>query len=139
ARQVQRLFVILTHDERATLTSVNRRSNAVTTTQWQQPSESHRKRVGNETRLLAFVAGERADSRAGTGFAPSVGDFGAEKRAQSRFDESPGAHVLRFFLAPDELRAFWKRLEHFAEPFLSEWIKLLDANEGCVVDFAFTA
>src|SRR6476646_12132811 len=75
ARQVQRLFVILTHDERATLTSVNRRSNAVTTTRWQQPSKSHRKRVGNEASLLPFVAGERADRGAGTGVAAGVGDF----------------------------------------------------------------
>ena len=85
------------------------------------------------------MASERADGWAGTGFATCVGDFGAEERSQSRFDESPGAHVLRFFLAPDELRAFWKRLEHFAEPFLSEWIKLLDANDRCIVNFAIAS
>src|SRR5262249_978703 len=85
------------------------------------------------------MSGERADSRAGAGFTTGVGDLGAEKRSQSRFDESPGAHVLRFFLTPDELCALWKRLEHFAEPFLSEWIKLFDPNQRRVVDFAFTA
>src|SRR5207249_517226 len=100
---------------------------------------SNRECVGDQARLLALVAGERADRGAGTGLATCVGNFGAKERSQSRLNESPRAHVLRFFLAPDELRVFWKRLEHFAEPFLSEWIKLLDANEGCVVDFAFTA
>src|ERR1041384_269564 len=85
------------------------------------------------------MARERADRGAGTGFAPGVGDLGAEESSESRFDKSPCPHVLRFFLAPNELRAFWKRLEHFAQPFLGEWIKLLDANERCIVDFAFTA
>ena len=86
--------------------------------------------------MLPFVTGKRADRWAGAGFAPSVGDLGAEKRSQSRFDESPGTHVLWFFLAPDELRAFWKRLEHFAEPFLSERIKLLDPDDRGIVNLA---
>src|SRR5215471_11388148 len=85
------------------------------------------------------MPGERTDGRAGAGFASGVSDLGAEKRSQSRFDESPRTHILRFFLAPDELGAFWKRFDHFAEPLLSERIKLLNANERCVFDFAFTA
>jgi len=54
--------------------------------------------------LLAFVPSEGADSGAGAGVASRVGDFAAKERAQSRFDESPCAHVLRLFLTPDELR-----------------------------------
>ena len=103
------------------------------------PSASNRERVGNETRLLALVASERADSGAGTGFATCVGDFGAEKRSQSRFDESPGAHVLRFFLAPNELRVLWKRLEHFAQPFFRQRIKLLDPNDRGIVNLAIAS
>src|SRR5206468_3250656 len=61
---------------------------------------SNQKRVGNQAGLLAFVAGECADSRAGAGVASRVGDFAAKERAQSWLDESPCAHVLRFFLAP---------------------------------------
>src|SRR5215469_8196112 len=85
------------------------------------------------------MPGERADGRTGAGFTAGVRDLGTEKRSQSRFDESPCTHVLRFFLAPDQLRPFWKGLEHFAKPLLSERIKLLDANERCIFDFAFTA
>src|SRR6058998_535209 len=96
----------------------------------------NRKRVGNQSCLLAFVTGKCTDGGAGTPFTAGIGDFGAEKRSQSRFDESPSAHVLRFFLAPDELRAFWKRLEHFAQLLFCERIKLLDANDRSVVDLA---
>src|SRR5262249_41946386 len=109
---------------------IRRRENAIS---------SKRERVGDETCLLTFVPGERANSRAGAGFTACVGDLGAEKRSESRFDKSPCPHVLRFFLAPDELGAFWKRLEHFTQPFFREWIKLLNANKHCVVDFAFAA
>src|SRR5437899_629079 len=76
---------------------------------------------------------------AGTGFAPRIGDFRAEKCAQSRFDKRPFTHVLRFFLAPDELRAFWKRLEHFAKSFLIEWIKLLDPDDRGIVNLAIAS
>src|SRR5207244_9900943 len=100
---------------------------------------SNRKRVGNQAGLLAFVAGECADSRGGAGVASRVGDFAAKERAQSRFDESPCAHVLRFFLAPHELRAFWKWLEHFAQLFFREWVKLLDANDRLMLNLAPSA
>ncbi len=85
------------------------------------------------------MASKRADGGAGAGFAPGVGDLGAEKRSQSRLDESPGAHVLRFFLAPDELRVFWKRLEHFAQLFFRQWIKLLDPNDRGIVNLAIAS
>src|SRR5436190_18358162 len=74
-RQVQCVFVILAHGERATLTSVNRRSNAVATRQVATSSALNRKGVGNETRLLAFVASECADGGAGTGLATRVRNF----------------------------------------------------------------
>src|SRR5207249_5176324 len=99
---------------------------------------SNRKRVGNQAGLLAFVAGECADSWAGAGIASRVGDFAAKERAQSWLDESPCAHVLRFFLAPHELRTLWKWLERFAQPFLRERIKLLDANDRRVVNLALS-
>src|SRR6266403_487960 len=100
---------------------------------------SNRKRVGNQARLLAFVASECADSGACAGVASSVCDFAAKERAQSWLDESPCAHVLRFFLAPHERRALWKPLEHFAQPFFCKWVQLLDANERCVVNLALGA
>ena len=75
------------------------------------------------------MANERADSGAGTGFAAGVSDFGAENRAQSRFDKCPRAHVLRLFLTPDELRTFRKWLEDFAQSFFCKWVKLLYAND----------
>src|SRR5438034_274538 len=100
---------------------------------------SNRKRVGDQAGLLAFVAGECADSWAGAGVASRVGDFAAKERAQSWLDESPSPHVLRFFLAPHELRVLWKRLEHFAQPFFCKWIQLLDANDRCVVNLALGA
>ena len=102
-------------------------------------SASHRKRVGNEARLLALVASKRADGGAGAGFATGVGDFGAENRAQSRFHESPCAHVFWFFLAPDELRIFWKWLEHFAQLFFRQRIKLLDPNDRGIVNLAIAS
>ena len=97
---------------------------------------SNRKRVSHQTGLLAFVASQRANRGAGAGFAASVGNFGAENRAQTRLDESPRAHVFRFFLAPDVLRGLWKWLEHFAQFLFGQRIKLLDANDRCVVDLA---
>src|SRR6476659_7477842 len=99
----------------------------------------NRKGVGNEACLLAFVASECANGGTGTGLPTCVCNFAAKEHSQSRFDECPCAHVLRFFLTPNELRGFWKRLEHFAESFFRERIKLLDANDRCVLDFAFTA
>ncbi len=80
---------------------------------WYKWERSNRKRVGNETGLLALMSSERADGGAGAGFAAGIGDFGAKKRAQPGFHEGPCAHVFRLFLAPDELRALWKGLEHF--------------------------
>ena len=65
--------------------------------------------------LLALVHGEGADGRAGAGVAAGIGDFAAEERAQPRLDESPRAHVLRFFLAPDQFRVLRKRLDRFAQ------------------------
>src|SRR5436190_21789688 len=79
-------------------------------------------RIGNQAGLLAFVADECADGRAGTGFAPGVRDLGAKKRTQARFDESPRAHVFRFFLTPDELGVFRKWLEHLAQLLFRQWI-----------------
>jgi hypothetical protein len=40
-------------------------------------TSSNRKRVGDEAGLLAFVASECTDSRAGAGVAPRIGDFAA--------------------------------------------------------------
>src|ERR1051325_4941189 len=82
---------------------------------------------------------QRTDCRTGAGFATRVGDLGAEEGPQTRFNESPRSHVFRFLLAPDKLRVFWIWLEHFAQLFLRQRIKLLDANECCVLYFAFTA
>jgi hypothetical protein len=42
---------------------------------------SNRKRVGDETGLLALVASKRANGRAGAGFTSGVRDFAAKKRA----------------------------------------------------------
>src|SRR5260370_5502829 len=61
------------------------------------------KRFGGHACLFAFVDGKRTDRRAGTGVATGVGDLAAEELAQARLDETPTAHVLRFFLAPDQL------------------------------------
>src|SRR5438067_12516996 len=94
----------------------------------------NRKRIRNQAGLLALVAGECADGRAGTGFASGVRDFRAKKSTQARFDESPRAHVFRFFLTPDELRVFRKWLEHFAQLLFRQRIKLLDADDRRIVN-----
>src|SRR5438552_13788607 len=96
-------------------------------------------RFGGHARLLAFVDGERTDRRTGTGVATGVGDLAAEKLAQSRLDETPGAHVLRFFLAPDKLGGLWIRFDIRPQLFFSEWIKLLNADDGRVVDLLHIA
>src|SRR6516165_4755502 len=100
---------------------------------------SNRKRVGDKAGLLSFVASECAYGGAGTGVASGVGNFAAKEHAQSWLDESPCAHVLRFFLAPHELRILWKRLEHFAQPFFCKWVQLLDANDRCISNLALSA
>jgi len=41
---------------------------------------------------------------------------------------------LRFFLAPNKLGGLWIRLDVGAQFFFSEWVKLLNANNGSVVD-----
>src|SRR5438874_9712547 len=97
---------------------------------------SNRKRVSHQAGLLAFVTNQRANGGTGAGFAASVGNFGAENCPQTRLDESPRAHVFRFFLAPDVLRGLWKWLEHFAQFLFGQRVKLLDANDRCVVDVA---
>ena len=85
------------------------------------------------------MARKSADGGAGAGFAAGVGDFSAEKCAQSRLDEGPCAHVFRLFLAPDELGVFWKWLEHFAQLLFGQWIKLFDANDCRVINLALDA
>src|SRR5437667_3425821 len=100
---------------------------------------SNRKRVRDQARLLALVASECTDGGAGAGFAAGVRDLRAEQRTQPRFDERPCAHVFRFFLAPDELGVFWKWLQHFAQLFFCERIKLLDTNDRCDIDLALGA
>ena len=62
--------------------------------------------VLNNTGLFALVSCERADGRARAGVATGIGDFASEEFAQPRFDETPCAHVFRFFLAPHKLRGF---------------------------------
>src|SRR5881397_234246 len=104
-----------------------------------RPIDSNRKRIGDEAGLLAFVASKCTDSRAGARVASGVGNFAAKERAQSRFYKSPCAHVLRLFLTPDELCALWKWLEHFAQAFFYEGIKLLDANDRRVLNFPLSA
>src|SRR5439155_26542815 len=84
------------------------------------------------------MAGERANGWTGAGVAARISDFAAKHSAQSRFDETPRAHVLWFFLAPDELRILCKRLDHFAQPFFGQRIKLFDANDRRVVDLALS-
>src|SRR5437660_10768211 len=69
-------------------------------------ASSNRKRVSHQAGLLAFVASQRANGGAGPGFAASIGDFGAENRAQTRLDERPRAPIFRCFPAPDLLRRF---------------------------------
>src|SRR6266581_8534084 len=96
-------------------------------------------RFGSQARLLAFMDGERTDRRTGTGVATGVGDLAAEKLAQSRLDECPGAHVLRFFLAPDKLGGLWIRFDVRAQLFFSQWIKLLNPDDGRVVDLLHIA
>ena len=70
--------------------------------------ELKRERVGHERGLSAFMQRERADGGTSAGAATGIGDLAAKHGAQTRFDEAPRAHVLRFFLAPDELGVFWK-------------------------------
>ena len=82
------------------------------------------------------MSSQRANGGAGAGFATGICDFTAKDRAQAWFDESPRAHVFRFFLAPDELRVLWKWLEHFAQFLFRQRIKLFDANDRGVVDLA---
>src|SRR5215510_9939640 len=46
----------------------------------------------------------------------------------SAVDKSPGAHILRLFLAPDDL-CVAVALQHFGERIGREWVKLLDADQ----------
>ena len=96
---------------------------------------SDRKSLGDDASLLALVQRERADRRTRAGIAAGIGNFPAEQRAQPRLDVSPGAHVLRFFLAPDESLRLRKRFERIAQFLLRERIELLDPNDRRIRDF----
>ena len=95
-------------------------------------SSSNRESFADQAGLLAFVQGEGADGGAGAGAATSVADFAVKERAQARFDERPCAHVLRFFLAPDQSRLFRKRFHRSTQLRFIQRIKLLDADDGGV-------
>ena len=79
---------------------------------------------------------ERPDGRARAGATAGIGDFAAKHDAQSRLHKCPRPHVLRFFLTPNELHALGKSFHHFPQAFFGEGIKLLDANDRCIVDLA---
>src|SRR5688500_6878286 len=58
-----------------------------------------------------------------------------ENRGDARLHKSPGAHILRLFLAPDDLSA-GEAAEEVAHGLQREGIELLDAQEIDVVDAA---
>src|SRR5205085_7947236 len=91
-------------------------------------------RFRDQLRLFPLVDRERADGRAGARVPPRIYNFAAEKRPQTGLDETPGAHVLRFFLAPDEFGALRERLEHLPQFMLGQRIELLDADDRGVGD-----
>src|SRR5205823_11979689 len=92
------------------------------------------KRFGDQARLLAFVGGKRTDCGTGAGTAARIGDVATEKLPYSWFDETPGAHVLRFFLTPNKLGSLWIWLDVGAQLFFSERVKLFNPNDGGVAD-----
>src|SRR3984893_1886595 len=97
------------------------------------------KRVGDELSLLAFVNGERADGRTGAGIAPGIGDFTFEHVPQARLHEGPRAHVLRFFLTPNNPDCFRKWFENVSQSLFVQRIELFDTDNGGVVDLALVA
>src|SRR5437879_1669665 len=97
------------------------------------------KRVRDERGLFAFVHRECANGGTGTGIATRVENFTFEQLTQSRLHETPRAHVLRFFLTPDEPGLFWKWLQHGAQFFLGQGVKLLDPNDRDIVDLVRVA
>ena len=93
----------------------------------------------NEFALFEFVDGVGAGGRAGGGVAPRVGDVAGEQFAQAGLDEVPRAHVRRFLLAPDDLfRVAMSRHDGLQFLFVKR-VKLLDADDGDVLDVAVLA
>src|SRR5581483_7010230 len=99
----------------------------------------NRKCIGHQAGLFAFVARKCADRGAGAGFAARIRNFGTKSCSQPWFDEGPCPHVLGFFLAPNVFRAFWEWLEHFAQLLFSEWIKLFNSDEGCIINLPLSS
>jgi len=85
------------------------------------------------------VESEGADSGAGAGVATGVANFAAKHGAQTRLDETPRAHVLRFFLAPNQPHFLRKGFDSLAQLFFIQRIKLFDADDRAVRDFLFFA
>ena len=96
-------------------------------------SSSNRESFADQAGLLAFVQGKGADGGAGAGAATSVADFTVKERAQARFDERPRAHVLRFFLAPNQSGLFWKRFHRSPQLRFIQRVKLFDPDDGGIV------
>ena len=82
--------------------------------------------------MLAFVQGERSDGGAGAGTATSVTDFTRKERAQTRLNEGPCAHVLRFFLAPDQSGVFGEGFHDSTQLRFVQRVKLFDPGAGGV-------
>ena len=81
------------------------------------------------------VAGRGGRRAAGIAHRALAGVEPVEHRAEPRLDEGPGAHVLRLFLAPDDLGVGEARQE-VAHRLQRERIELLDAQQVDVVDAA---
>src|SRR5438552_5693518 len=100
---------------------------------------SDRERFRDQTCLFAFMKSEGADGGAGAGVAAGVANFAAKHGAQPRLDETPRAHILRFFLAPNQPRFFRKGFDSFAQLFFIQRIELFDPDDRGVSDFFFFA
>src|SRR5206468_3517567 len=81
----------------------------------------------------ALMQSERANGRAGASTAAGVRNFACKESAEARLDEGPCPHILRFFLAPDQSRAFGKRFHRSTQLRFVQRIQLLDSENGRVV------
>src|SRR5687767_12746934 len=105
----------------------------LTTSVW-----SDREGLFEEGGELELVQGERTDGGRSGGVAARISRLAAKNLLELRRDPGPGAHVFGFLLSPDDPgRGIF--LCDFGEAFAMQRIKLLEADDGDIVELLLRA
>src|SRR5690606_38185030 len=106
---------------------------------WVNSIELKAESAAEEGIELLAMQGEDADSRGGGNIAAGISGLAAKNFLQLWGDETPGSHVLRFFLAPDQTGIAAVIVRDFRQAIAVQGIELFDADDSDLLDLVFGA